>query len=231
MTFALKFHDTELFHSCSPLYICDWKTVKTESVSDDVLGTLRPREGVTWCCADRRTRRQLKARSRYFGNSSDRNSWGAGTRCRQTITASHRLLNYSGLPVVSSQEVKKPVLFCVVYYTTLAVSQTTWHWMVRFGMRRSWQNGVLEGLMKTGIADDRTKIRTRYMPHTGWSFFLIPLWGIFFARRVYGEDSVPSVPFLLTVTHRVWSHKWINLLYSFYQARPYLYCAVEEPKL
>jgi len=122
MTFALKFHDTELFHSCSPLYICDWKTVKTESVSDDVLGTLRPREGVTWCCADRRTRRQLKARSRYFGNSSDRNSWGAGTRCRQTITASHRLLNYSGLPVVSSQEVKKTRPFlCGLLYDACSV--------------------------------------------------------------------------------------------------------------
>ena len=163
MTRALKFLDIEIFHSCSPLYICDWKTVKTESVSGDVLGTLRPREGVTWCCADRRTRRQLKARSRYFGNSSDRNSWGAGTRRRQTITASHRLLNYSDLPVVSSQEVKQSLLFCVVYCTTLAVSQTTWHGMVRLGMRRSWQNGILEGLMKTGLADDQTKIWTRYV--------------------------------------------------------------------
>jgi len=116
--------------------ICDWKTVEIESVWGDVLGTLRPREGVTWCCADRRTRRQLKARSRYFGNSSDRNSWGAGTRCRQTITASHRLLNYPDLPVFSSQEVKHSLLF---FFTTLAVSQTTWHGMVRLGQK--WSPG------------------------------------------------------------------------------------------
>lgn len=161
-----------------------------------MLGTLRPREGVTWCCADRRTRRQLKARSRYFGNSSDRNSWGAGTRRRQTITASHRLLNYPDLPIVSRQGIKQSILFCVVYCTTLVVSQTTWHGMVGLGMMRSWQNGVLEELMKIGIADDRTKIRTRYIPRTSWECFFLSRCEAF-SLHIVCTGKIPSRMFRL----------------------------------
>jgi hypothetical protein len=208
-----------MYHSCCPFYICDWRTVKTESVSGDVLGTLRPREGVTRRCADRRTRQQLKARSRYFGNSSDRNSWGAGTRRQQTITASHRLLNYSDLPVVSSQQVKQSYFF-VVYCTTLSVTQTTWRWIGKIGNEVAMTKSSPGGTDENRDSWWRARIRTRRIPRTSRLFLLISLWGIFCAHRVYGEDSISSVPFLLTITNSQGLTSEMNLLYSFYQACP-----------